>query len=63
MSIYDDFVKSQSAECETVMLDPEDRLFILYTSGTTGKPKGIEHVHGGYAVCSGSDRRLGTGCP
>ena len=48
---YDDFVKSQSAQCETAQLDPEDRLFILYTSGTTGKPKGIEHAHGGYTVC------------
>ncbi|MCK9565501.1 MAG: acetate--CoA ligase [Methanothrix sp.] len=47
---YDDFVASQSAKCETLELDPEDRLFILYTSGTTGKPKGIEHAHGGYAV-------------
>jgi acetyl-CoA synthetase len=39
-----------SDECPTEVMDAEDPLYILYTSGTTGKPKAILHTHGGYMV-------------
>ena len=38
------------SRCETEVMDAEDPLFMLYTSGTTGKPKAILHTHGGYMV-------------
>jgi acetyl-CoA synthetase len=45
---WHDVVDRQASECEPERMDSEDLLFILYTSGTTGKPKGIMHTTGGY---------------
>ncbi len=45
---WHDLMRTASADCAPEHMDAEDVLFILYTSGTTGKPKGIVHTTGGY---------------
>ncbi len=47
---WHDITNKQNPECKTEKMDANDVLFLLYTSGTTGKPKGTIHAHGGYAV-------------
>jgi len=52
---WDNFIKGQSTECETEHTSAEDVLMIMYTSGTTGKPKGTVHTHCGFPIKAAQD--------
>ena len=45
--LWEEIASKQSDECETTQMDSEDYAMIIFSSGTTGKPKGTVHTHGG----------------
>ncbi len=47
---WHELVPKQSSDCPPAVMNAEDLLYVLYTSGTTAKPKGIVHTQGGYLV-------------
>ncbi len=55
---WHDLVADQTTACEPEVMNAEDLLYILYTSGTTAKPKGIMHTTGGYLTGAATTHAL-----
>jgi acetyl-CoA synthetase len=55
---YHELIEAQSPECPAEEMDAEDPLYLLYTSGTTGKPKGLVHTTGGYLTQVAASHRM-----
>ena len=55
---YHELVEAQSPECPPEEMDAEDPLYLLYTSGTTGKPKWLVHTTGGYLTQVAASHRM-----